>query len=406
MSAFNSPNTRILFCDNDGGDEAKSLFNTFLAVTNPSPNPGVFASVHLTTCSSVDDLQATVLGHASNPATGKDTIVGGVYVPAGFTADINNFVAGVRPSITSRVTTISDEGFNPAFISRAVNPVFAASIARYNAVKTASFFKAVPDAGVALASAAAPGSAARMSLVTPAQVTTMRLNPPYPIGGLASSLGVIFLFVQAQVQLMMLHPTLMPLFGKIKLKHYMHIRRAAGYSMATCFALISASLTSIFGTYNDFIDGRMWIYLFLSSALIITTFAVSISFCQMLFGPLAPTAIGILNALSVATAQLDSPWACLPDFFQLGRALPMPNGVELVRCVLFGSCYNVGANVGILIANQVFTLLLLQVVAKQEFLKKIHAGKLQNLGNLVHSTQNTNHQSAAMPTVGMAIAAS
>jgi hypothetical protein len=215
---------------------------------------------------------------------------------------------------------------------------------------------------------------------------------------------VIFLFVQAQVQLMMLHPTLMPLFGKIKLKHYMNIRRASGYSMSTCFALISASLTSIFGTYNNFIDARMWIYLFLTSALVITTFAVSISLCQMLFGPLAPTAIGILNALSVATAQLDSPWACLPDFFQLGRALPMPNGVELVRCVLFGSCYNVGANIGILIANHVFCLIALKFITKMEFLKKIHDGKLQKLGSLVHSTP-TNHQSAAMPTVGMAIAA-
>ena len=153
--------------------------------------------------------------------------------------------------------------------------------------------------------------------------------------------------------------------------------------MATCFALISASLTSIFGTYNNFIDGRMWIYLFLSSALIITTFAVSISFCQMLFGPLAPTAIGILNALSVATAQLDSPWACLPDFFQLGRALPMPNGVELIRCVLFGSCYNVGANVGILVASQVLMLLVLTALAKSAFLSKVNGEKMQRLGQIV-----------------------
>ena len=54
--------------------------------------------------------------------------------------------------------------------------------------------------------------------------------------------------------------------------------------MGTCFAFISASLTALFGTYNGYIDGLIWIYLFLSSWLIITTFALTVSFCQVTFG--------------------------------------------------------------------------------------------------------------------------
>ncbi len=326
-------------------------------------------------------------------------------MPAGFTSSIQDFESGTAPAISTRVTAFSDEGFNPAFINRAVNPLFAASIARYNSIKTSSFFKATPDAGIAAAAAAAPTSAARLSLINPAQANILRLNTPFPIGGLASSLGVIFLFVQQQVAIMMIHPMLMPLFGKIKLTHYVNLRRMLGYGMAASFAFISAAITSIFGTYNGFIDAKTWIYLFLSSMLIISTFGVTLSFCQFMFGPLAPTAIGIFNALSVACSQLDSPWACSPDFYQLGRAMAMPNGVELMRCVLFGSCYNVGLNVGIMVANQVFMLAALHFAAKFQF-HKVHGDKMQKLGNLLHSAPNQNQQGGAMNAgIGMAIAA-
>ena len=88
-AAFNGKNTRIVFCDHDGGDEAAALYYAFLNVTNPSPNPGVFATVEKRACSSVDDLKATVLEHAS--VLGKNTVVGGVYVPAGFTSNIKSF---------------------------------------------------------------------------------------------------------------------------------------------------------------------------------------------------------------------------------------------------------------------------------------------------------------------------
>jgi hypothetical protein len=81
MSAFNSGNTRIVFCDNDAGVEAGALYASFIAVANPAPNPGVFPAVVKITCDSVDHLKAVVLAHASNPATGKDTVVGGVCVP-------------------------------------------------------------------------------------------------------------------------------------------------------------------------------------------------------------------------------------------------------------------------------------------------------------------------------------
>jgi hypothetical protein len=403
-ASFNGKNTRIVFCDHDGGEEADALYYAFLNVTSPSPNPGVFATVEKRACSSVDDLKATVLEHAS--VLGKNTVVGGVYVPAGFTSNIKSFVTGSTAAISSKVTTIADEGFNPSFMNRAVNPVYAASLARYNSIKTGSFFKATPDAGIAAAAAAAPGSAARTSLLAPAQVNVIRLNTASPIGGLASTLGVIFLFVQAQVQLMMLHPMLMPLFGKVKFQHYINIRRVTAYGMSTCFAFISAALTAIFGTYNEYIDGKIWIYLFLSSWLIITTFGVTISFCQFTFGPLAPTAIGIFNALSIASAQFDAPWACLPDFFQLGRGLAMPNGVELFRCVLFGSCYNVGANVGILVANQVFATLFLIFMAKNQFLAKINGEKMQKLGHLVGASSSGfggSHQGASNAGLGMAI---
>ena len=88
-----------------------------------------------------------------------DTIVGGVYVPAGFTqqvcpkrvppaaaesnrnpslltspnnynpkplnfpSQIQGFVSGTTPSVMARVTTIADAGFNPAFVDRAVTPL-------------------------------------------------------------------------------------------------------------------------------------------------------------------------------------------------------------------------------------------------------------------------------------------
>jgi hypothetical protein len=327
------------------------------------------------------------------------------YVPAGFTKSIQDFEGGTSPAVSTKLTTFSDEGFNPGFVSRAVNPAFSASIGRYNSIKTSSFFKATPDAGIAAASAAATGSAARLSLTAPAQVNVARLNPAFPIGGLATTLGVIFLFVQQQVALMMIHPMLMPLFGKIKLKDYVNLRRMLGYGMAICFAFISASITSIFGTYNGYIDAKTWIYLFLASALIISTFGVTLSFCQFMFGPLAPTAIGIFNALSVACSQFDSPWACSPDFYQLGRAMAMPNGVELMRCVLFGSCYNVGLNIGILIANQVVMLVFLFVLSNFQF-HKIHGAKMQQLGNLMHAAPHQNQQGGAMNAgLGMAIAA-
>jgi hypothetical protein len=195
---------------------------------------------------------------------------------------------------------------------------------------------------------------------------------------------------------------LMRLFGQIKLKDYMKIRRISAYSMVLIFALISASLTAIFGTYKNFIDARMWIYLFFSSVLIITTFTVSISFCQIMFGPLSFVAIGILQILNISTSQLDSPWAVLPVFYQLGRAMAMPNSVELIRCVLFGSCYNVGANVGVLIAIQVFMLLVLKFTIKLQFLKKIHGNEeMQKLGNILHATLHSNNHSAA--SIGLAV---
>lgn len=158
-----------------------------------------------------------------------------MYVPAGFTSNVRGFELGDATSVTSRATTIADEGFNPSFMNRAVNPVFTASVAHYNAIKASSFWKATLDAGIAAAAASFPGSAARQSLLTPAQTTAVRLNTASPIGGLASTLGVIFLFVQAQVSLMMIHPMIMPLFGKIKFKHYINIRRAIAYGMTTCF---------------------------------------------------------------------------------------------------------------------------------------------------------------------------
>ncbi len=194
-----------MFCDHDGGAESEALFRSFISITNPTPNPGVFATVQKTTCSSVDDLKAQVLAHASN-GLGKDIIVGGVLVPAGFTSDVQGFEAGTVPSIRLKLTTVADEGFNPSFMNRAVNPVFTLSIAHYNSLKTQSFFKTTLDAGIAAAAATPPGSPSRQSLVTPAQATAMRLNPASPIGGLASTLGVIFLFVQAQVLLMKFKP--------------------------------------------------------------------------------------------------------------------------------------------------------------------------------------------------------
>ena len=83
-ASFNGFNTRIVFCDHDGGAEASALFQSFVSVTNPAPNPGVFATVQKISCSSVDDLKSTVLTHASHASTGKDTVVGGVYVPTIF----------------------------------------------------------------------------------------------------------------------------------------------------------------------------------------------------------------------------------------------------------------------------------------------------------------------------------
>ena len=59
----------------------------------------------------------------------------------------------------------------------------SAAIARYNSIKSLSFFKPSLDQGIAAAAAAAPGSAARTSLITPAQVDVMRLNAASPIGG-------------------------------------------------------------------------------------------------------------------------------------------------------------------------------------------------------------------------------
>jgi hypothetical protein len=206
------------------------------------------------------------------------------------------------------------------------------------------------------------------------------------------------------VGLSIIHPTLMPLFGKIKIKHYLNIRRIVAYSVATCFAVIGASVATIFGTYNSFMGAKTWIFLVLSCWLIITTFGVTISFCQFVFGPLAPTAIGIFQAISIASAQFDSPWACLPDFYQIGRAMAMPNGVELLRCVLFGSCYNIGANIGILIANQAIMMLFLTLFAKVSFLNKINSEKMQKFGQLVSpASHSTNLQGAMHAGVGIAI---
>jgi hypothetical protein len=84
----------------------------------------------------------------------------------------------------------------------------------------------------------------------------------------------------------------------------------------------------------------------------------------------------------------------------------MPNGVELFRCVLFGSCYNVGANVGILVANQVFATLFLIFMAKNQFLAKINGEKMQKLGHLVGASSSGfggSHQGASNAGLGMAI---
>jgi hypothetical protein len=403
-ASFNGKNTRIAFCDNDGGVEAQALFHAFLNITNPTPDLGLYATVQKMHCSSVEELKTIVLEHASNSVTGKATIVGGVYVPAGYSRQVQAFVAGAVSAVTLRLSAVADDGFNPNFMNRAVHPVFTASFARYNSIKTSSFFKASLDQGIAAAAAAAPGSAARASLTNPAQVDSIRMNAPFPIGSLASTLGVIFLFVQCSVGLSIIHPTLMPLFGKIKIKHYLNIRRIVAYSVATCFAVIGASVATIFGTYNSFMGAKTWIFLVLSCWLIITTFGVTISFCQFVFGPLAPTAIGIFQAISIASAQFDSPWACLPDFYQIGRAMAMPNGVELLRCVLFGSCYNIGANIGILIANQAIMMLFLTLFAKVSFLNKINSEKMQKFGQLVSpASHSTNLQGAMHAGVGMAI---
>jgi hypothetical protein len=400
-AAFNGKYTRVLFCDNDGGAEADALFQIFLNISNPTPNPGILASVHKFACLSADDLKAVVLSHPG----ATDTVVGGVYVPQGFTAQIQGFASGTTPAVMARVTTIADSGFNPAFVDRAVTPLFSSSIARYNSMKSLSFFKPNLDPGIAAAAATDPGSAARTSLLAPAQVNVLRLNTASPIGGLASTLGTIFLFVQAQVQLMIIHPILMPLFGKLKPKHYINIRRVLAYFMASCFALISASITSLFGIYNGFIDAKTWIYLFLASWLVITTFGVTISFCQINFGPLAPTAIGILNAIGIASAQFDAPWACLPDFFQIGRAMAMPNGIELFRCVLFGSCYNVGANIGILIANHVLFTIVVYITARNNVINSARAERLKNFGLKVSPGSQANTYGVGHAGLGMAAVA-
>jgi hypothetical protein len=325
-AAFNAhSSTRILFCDNDGGAEANALFDSFLKTTNPSPNPGVFPSVEKTTCTSADELRAAVLAHAS--VLGKSTVVGGVFVPAGFSIEVQGFINGSEAAVKAKLTTVADDGFNPAFVNRAVNPVYAASIARYNAIKTSSFFKLPLEPGIALASATAAGSAARASLLAPAQANVLRLNPVSPIGGLATTLGVIFLFVQAQVSSMMLAPMTMPLFGKIKLRHYINIRRVAGYSMATCFALISASLTSLFGTYNDYINATIWIQLFLSSWLIITTFSLTVSFCQVTFGQHLPRLLLCTAPPSLTRRQVR--WHPLPSVYTTPSASPPLSSILL-----------------------------------------------------------------------------
>jgi len=204
---------------------------------------------------------------------------------------------------------------------------------------------------------------------------------------------------------MMIHPIMMPLFGKLKPKHYINIRRCLAYGMATCFALISASITSLFGIYNSYIDAKTWIYLFLASWLVITTFGITISFCQINFGPLAPTAIGLLNAIGIAAAQFDAPWACVPEFFQIGRAMAMPNGIELFRCVLFGSCYNVGANVGVLVANHVFFSLVVYITARNNMINNARADKMRKFGEKVSVGSHANTYGVGHAGLGMAAVA-
>jgi hypothetical protein len=82
----------------------------------------------------------------------------------------------------------------------------------------------------------------------------------------------------------------------------------------------------------------------------------------------------------------------------------MPNGVELFRCVLFGSCYNVAANVGILVASNVAMSVLLYFMTKKQF-HKVHSEALHKLGHLVNPTNIQTQQGASAAGVGMAIGA-
>jgi hypothetical protein len=85
--------------------------------------------------------------------------------------------------------------------------------------------------------------------------------------------------------------------------------------------------------------------------------------------------------------------------------MAMPNGVELVRCVLFGSCYNVGLNVGVLVANQVVMLIALHILSKLKF-QELVGDRMHKLGNLLHSAPHGNQQGGAMNAgIGMAIGA-
>lgn len=75
--------------------------------------------------------------------------------------------------------------------------------------------------------------------------------------------------------------------------------------------------------------------------------------------------------------------------------------------MLFGSCYNVGANVGILIASQLLMMIVLSVLSKSAFSAKIHGEKMQKLGQIVSpsAAPPANQQGAMHAGLGIAITA-
>ena len=83
----------------------------------------------------------------------------------------------------------------------------------------------------------------------------------------------------------------------------------------------------------------------------------------------------------------------------------MPNGIELFRCVLFGSCYNVGANIGILIANHVFFTIVVYITARNNVINSVRAERMKNFGQKVSPGSQANTYGVGHAGLGMAAVA-